>query len=146
MENESPVTRIAPDLLPIFEELRQREPIFHRSAFATTVDDFARMMAPDYWEIGASGRRYSRDFILKGLEQHPPADAETAGWVCSDFGLRQLGLDTYLLTYTLDQNGRVTRRTTIWRRSDQGWQIVFHQGTIVTVNEDDTIPPKSEMP
>jgi hypothetical protein len=26
-------------------------------------------MAPDYWETGASGRRYSRAFILHHLEQ-----------------------------------------------------------------------------
>jgi len=89
------------------------------------------MMALEYWEVGASGRRYSRAFILQGLAQNPPVDAGAAGWSCTDFSLRELGVDTYLLTYTLDQNGRITRRSTIWRRAADGWLILFHQGTIV---------------
>jgi len=121
---------VAEDLLPVFEQLRELEPIFHRAAFGTSVEDFERRMAPDYWEVGASGKRYSRDFIVKGLEQHPPVDAEAAGWERSDFGLRRLGPDTYLLTYTLDQKGRLTRRATIWQHVGEEWQIVFHQGTI----------------
>jgi hypothetical protein len=54
--------------------------------------------------------------------------------------LRRLGPDTYLLTYTLDQAGRRTRRSTIWRRSEDGWQILYHQGTIIAAEEDDRIP------
>jgi hypothetical protein len=43
-----------------------------------------------------------------------------------------LSEDTYLLTYTLLQdNVRLTRRSTIWRSTPEGWKIVFHQGTIV---------------
>lgn len=146
MDNESQFARIEPELLPVFEELRKREPIFHRNAFGVSVDDFARRMAPDYWEVGASGRRYSRDFILKYLEQHPPVDAEAAGWACSEFGLRQLGPETYLLIYTLDQKGRVTRRATIWRREEGEWQIRYHQGTIVAADDEDAMPSKSEPP
>lgn len=29
------------------------------------------------------------------------------------------------------QEERVTCLTTIWRRTAEGWQIVYHQGTIV---------------
>ena len=89
-------------------------------------------MAPGYWEVGASGQRYDRDFILKTLGHNPPVDAEAAGWKCSDFGLRMLGPDVYLFTYTLDQNGRITRRSTIWGKNDAEWRILFHQGTIVS--------------
>jgi hypothetical protein len=144
MESVSPFTRIDPDLVPVLDELRRREPIFHTAAFGTTVAEFERMMAPDYWEIGASGRRYSRDFILGYLERFPPVDAETEGWVCSDFGLGSLGPQTYLLTYTLDQAGRVTRRATIWQRSDVEWRVLYHQGTLVVARVDDTLPSKRE--
>jgi hypothetical protein len=37
----------------------------------------------------------------------------------------------YLLTYTLRQPGRVTRRATLWRRTGGGWQAIYHQGTVV---------------
>jgi hypothetical protein len=144
MENEPAFAHVEPKLLPILDELRSLEPIFHRSAFGINVDDFARMMAPDYWEVGASGRRYSRDSILRYLEEHPPVDAQAAEWVCSDFGLRLLGPTTYLLTYTLDQVGRVTRRATIWQQTDRGWQILYHQGTRVATHDDDAMPSKRE--
>ena len=132
MESELFFAPIGPDLFSTFEDLRSREPIFHRVSFGTSLEDFERMMAPDYFEIGASGRRYDREFILRHLAQNPPIDADVAGWVCSEFGLKQLCLDTFLLTYRLDQCGRVSQRATIWQSTLTGWQIVFHQGTIVT--------------
>jgi hypothetical protein len=136
-------TQTDPALLPVLEGLRPLEPIFHTPDFGTCLDDYARRMAPDYWEIGASGRRYSRDFILQSLEDDPPIYASTAGWRSSGFALRRLGPDVYLLTYTLVQGKRVTRRATHWQKTPEGWIILFHQGTVVTADEDDTAPPKS---
>jgi hypothetical protein len=120
-----------PELLPILDELAPREPIFHRPEFASNLIAYGRMMADDFWEFGASGRRYDRDFILEMLAKTPPMDATIAGWLTSDFHCRRLAADTYLLTYTLDQGGRLTRRSTIWRSTTEGWQILFHQGTVI---------------
>ena len=113
----------------VLHELRALEPIFHTAAFGLTFAAFERRMASDYWEVGASGRRYSREFILSHLQENPPVDGEAAGWRCSDHTLRRLGPETWLLTYMLDQNGRLTRRATIWQRHDGDWRIVYHQGT-----------------
>ena len=136
MAAEHALSKIAPELQSILEELKQREPIFHRPAVARGAEDFERLMAPEYWEVGASGQRYSRAFILQTLAHNPPVDAEAAaGWTCSDFGLRRLGPETFLLTYTLDQSGRRTRRATIWQKSDGRWRILYHQGTIVPVSD-----------
>jgi hypothetical protein len=133
-------THTDPTLLPILDELRPLEHIFHTLEFGATPADFAARMAPGYWEIGASGRRYSRNFILDMLEQDPPILASTARWRTSGHALRALSPDTFLLTYNLTQAKRLTRRSTLWHRSPTGWQILFHQGTIVSANEDDTIP------
>jgi hypothetical protein len=141
--NMNPVfTKVEPDLLPILDELRRREPIFHTAAFGATAAEFERSTAPNYWEVGASGRRYSREFILAwaGRSLSHFVDAEASGWRTEDFGLRRLGPDTYLLTYTLDQAGRRTRRSTIWQNSEDGWRILYHQGTIIAVEEDDRLP------
>jgi len=131
-------TQTDPKLLPILDELRRREPIFHNPEFGSTTAEFERSTSPDYWEVGASGRRMSREFILRELIHSVPyVDAATAGWQTSEFGLRRLGPDTYLLTYTLDQAGRRTRRSTIWQNSDNAWRILYHQGTIIAADEDD---------
>jgi hypothetical protein len=136
-------THTDPTLLPILDELRPLEPIFHTLEFGSTLTDFAARMAPDYWEIGASGHRYSRDFVLDMLEQDPPILASTARWRTSGHSLRALSPDTFLLTYNLTQGKRLTRRSTLWQRTPTGWQILFHQGTIVSANEDDTTAANS---
>jgi hypothetical protein len=120
-----------PALLNILEELKSREPIFHRPEFGTTRADFDRMMDAGFWEIGASGRRYSREYVLTELERRHQQPYEDI-WETGDFHCRKLASDIYLLTYTLIQNKiRKTRRSTIWHRTEVGWKIIFHQGTIV---------------
>jgi hypothetical protein len=140
MHNGYAFTLIEDDLLGIFEDLRRREPIFHSLEFGSTAADFELATAPGYWEVGASGRRYSREFILQLFKDRPIVDAASQGWETRDFGLRRLGPATYLLTYTLQQAHRLTRRSTIWQSFEGRWRILYHQGTIVTAEEDDVAP------
>ena len=120
-----------PELEKILAELSRREPIFHRPELGTSRADFEKMTAPDFWEVGASGQQYSRAAVLDELEKRfatPHSDV----WETSDFQCRKLALNVYLLTYALVQdNVRRTRRATIWERTDEGWRIIYHQGTIV---------------
>ena len=111
-------------------ELTAREPIFHRPEHGTTRADFERMTDAAFREVGASGSRYSRDFVLDELERRhaQPVHEELAA---SDFHCLELAPGVYLLTYTLAQGPRITRRATIWRREADEWRIVYHQGTIV---------------
>lgn len=118
-------------LLPILEELQRREPIFHRPEFGTTRADFEAMTEPDFWEVGASGRRYSREYVLDVLEERYRQPRED-DWEADDFHCREIAADNYLLTYTLKQGARITRRATLWRHTAQGWKIVYHQGTVVS--------------
>ena len=128
---KEPALRTDPGLAEILRELTEREPIFHRLELGTSREDLERMTHPEFYEIGASGKIYTRDFVLDTLEErykHPVEDL----WETSDFHCRHLAPDLYLLNYTLLQNHtRRTRRTTLWQRSPTGWQIVFHQGTII---------------
>ena len=140
MSNHQVFTHTDPDLFSVLEDLRRREPIFHTPEFGTTLAEFEKATAPDYWEASASGRRYSREFILRTLEQNPPVNAASVGWQSYDHALRRLGPDTYLLTYTLRQVNRLTRRATIWQTTSEGWRILYHQGTIVSAEEDDAFP------
>jgi len=94
------------------------------------------MTDPDFWEVGASGRRYSREFVIEGVSKryenpqysgiHSPPENS---WITKDFHCLEIAGGNYLLTYTLIQGERVTRRSTIWRRTSAGWKILYHQGT-----------------
>jgi len=125
-----PSRKTSDALLPVQGELIAREPIFHRPELGTSRANFEAMVAPDFWEVGASGRRYSKQYVLDTLEERysrPHHDA----WRTEDFYCQEIASDNYLLTYTLHQDTRVTRRSTLWRRTPDGWLIVYHQGTIV---------------
>jgi hypothetical protein len=119
-----------PQLQPVLHELMRREPIFHREEFGVKREDFEKMTAPEFREIGASGRRYGRRFVLDALETRYE-NATHVVWEIRDFHCQQIAPGNYLVTYTLSQGERVTRRATIWRRAAEGWQIVYHQGTMV---------------
>ena len=109
----------------------RREPIFHRPEFGTAREDFERMTVPSFWEVGASGCRYSRESVLDELERRYAMPHDDV-WETSDFRCQRLAENLYLLTYALLQDGtRLTRRTTIWQRTEEGWKIVYHQGTMV---------------
>ena len=111
--------------------MSRREPIFDRPEFGTTRTDFERMTAEEFWETGASGRRYSRQLVLDELEKRFAAPHEDV-WETGEFQCRSPGEDTYLLTHLLLQNHvRLTRRATIWRKTPDGWKILYHQGTVV---------------
>jgi hypothetical protein len=126
-----PNLKTDPQISGVLDELRQREPIFHRPEWGVTRADFETMTAEDFRETGASGRRYSRALVLDELEKRYAVPHEDV-WETSAFHCRKLSEDVYLVTYTLLQNGtRLTRRATIWERAADGWKIVYHQGTIV---------------
>ena len=119
------------ELAGILAELAAREPIFHRPEWGVTRADFEAMTVDDFWEVGASGRRYSKAQVLEILVQRHTGPQDDV-WETMDFACRKLASDVYLLTYTLLQNRkRRTRRATIWQRAAHGWKIVYHQGTMV---------------
>jgi hypothetical protein len=117
--------------MAVLEELRRREPVFHRLEAGTTRADLENMTAPEFREVGASGRRYDRRYVLDILEKRLENPVEDV-WETSNFDCLELARDIYLVTYTLlQQKQRVTRRSSIWRRTVEGWKIVYHQGTVV---------------
>lgn len=118
------------DLDAILSELAAREPIFHQREFGTSREDLLKMTADDFWEIGASGKIYGRDFVIETLLERYKT-LEPDDWACTDFSIRPLAENLYQLNYVLQQPDRRTRRTTFWRKRDEVWQIVFHQGTVM---------------
>lgn len=119
----------------MLDDLERREPIFHRREFGITRGDFDRMTDANFWEVGASGRRYDREHVWSVLEKRyasDPTGQHDADWTAGEFELREVAPDTYLLTYILEQGGRFTRRMTLWQRCAGDWKILYHQGTLVS--------------
>lgn len=127
----SDTMKTMPRLEDVLAELREREPIFHRPESGAGPADGEQITEETFWEIGASGQRYSRPEVLDILSQrvtHPPKEH----WRTEAFECHPLSPSLYLLTYVLWQEQRGSRRTTLWRRTVDGWKAVFHQGTLLT--------------
>lgn len=115
-----PKLATAPEHLEVFRELRQREPLFHHPEFGTTRRDFENMTAEEFFEVGASGRRYNREYVLEELvkryanpQYRGIHSLSESAWETKDFHCLEIARDNYLLTYTLVQEARITRRATL---------------------------------
>lgn len=85
----------------------------------------ADILADNFFEIGSSGRFIYRDECL--------VDEGIGEWevVMTDFKVHPLSEDIVLTTYHIKNKTLVrnTLRSSIWKRIDDRWQMVFHQGT-----------------
>ena len=90
----------------------------------------AELLADDYFEIGESGKRYTKRDVLEALNN----EAETE-FMIDKFAIIPFGPDTVLATYLVrkfirkSRRESSSRRSSLWRRSDGCWKMVFHQGT-----------------
>ncbi|WP_415907177.1 DUF4440 domain-containing protein [Oleiharenicola sp. Vm1] len=115
------------------DELVRLENQVHWPQAGTSRAAMAQWFAEDFWEVGASGRKFTLAVVLNVLEKRAAAGAAAEPRTLSDVACRALAADTFLLTYLLEQPGRLTRRSSVWRRTADGWRMLHHQGTVVPV-------------
>jgi len=92
-----------------------------------------QLLDPEFVEVGASGRRWDREAMLASLPDMQGADEE--GPVYEPTGMTGTVLAPGLvhLTFETTIDGRRARRSSIWRKSDDGsgWRMYYHQATPV---------------
>lgn len=87
------------------------------------------LLDPEFFEFGASGRRWDRTTILEvtgsgGITPDAPA-------VVTEMAGTLLAPGVVHLTYHSADHGRRVRRSSLWRRHPEaGWRLYFHQGTL----------------
>jgi hypothetical protein len=131
-------------------EMRLLEPAVRASAAA-----LADLLAPDFIEFGSSGHAYDRPAIIAALHTEQSAPAPQVERTISDFAVRRLADDVALATYRVARRApevpheECFLRSSIWRRSNERWQMIFHQGTrvagprVVRAGPDNS-PPRTE--
>jgi hypothetical protein len=88
------------------------------------------LLHPDFHEFGASGRHWDRASVIADLAA--TTDPGTARIVASGMRGVQLAPGLIQLTYDTAHNGRHVHRSSLWRRTERGWLLFFHQGTPFT--------------
>lgn len=90
------------------------------------------LLADDFIEFGSSGRVYAKQDLVAVLQAESPTAQTTSG-----FKVTSLAPDVALLTYRIRRHSQPTvdtLRSSIWRRSNGNWQMVFHQGTVTSMS------------
>ena len=86
------------------------------------------LLAPEFFEFGRSGRVWSRDEVVT----HPEVTID-ALLPLADFAVHVIGDEVALVTYRsrVRSGGELLwgNRSSIWRRTGDGWKLHFHQGT-----------------
>ncbi|MEU9386748.1 DUF4440 domain-containing protein [Streptomyces sp. NPDC048279] len=85
------------------------------------------LLDPEFTEIGASGRRWDRVSILT-VTNDGSVSAESPVHV-SEMSGTVLAPGLVHLTYFADNQGRRVWRSSVWRLTETGWRVYFHQGT-----------------
>lgn len=85
------------------------------------------LLADDFIEIGRSGRAYNKAQVIEALLRGSASLAPTF----SEFKVHMLADGLFLATYfsVNKVNNLASRRSSIWRKTGNSWQMVFHQGT-----------------
>jgi hypothetical protein len=115
----------------LLEELRKLETELHTNETRHNRKRMETLLHADFVEFARSGKRYSRADILN--EFGP--DSVLPAIHSEQFDFVVLAEGVALLTYVsahLDAGGtrhRHTLRSSVWVRTELGWQLRFHQGT-----------------
>lgn len=88
------------------------------------------LLDPEFTEIGASGRRWDVESILT-VTSAGSVSAESPVEV-SDMSGAVLAPGVVHLTYFADNQGRRAWRSSLWRLTETGWRMYFHQGTLTS--------------
>lgn len=90
----------------------------------------AALLANGFIEVGADGGSYTKAEVIASLH----IEAKRT-WAISNFCSTVLADNVVLATYRARQLDRLTGevveslRSSIWIRVNDGWQMIFHQGT-----------------
>jgi len=110
--------------------LRQLEERLLQPEVRRSAQDVAELLADEFIEFGSSGRQFTKPQIIESLQQELPTRL-----ALREFRARPLAPGVVLVTYRAvrqsvsEEQVMYSLRSSIWRRSEGRWQMIFHQGT-----------------
>ena len=89
-----------------------------------------RLIADEFVEIGASGNTFGKAEVMSSLP-----DESGVTFEASEVKVKMLSLTVGLVTYatarTSDESVRRSKRASIWVKTGEQWQMIYHQGTLM---------------
>ncbi len=98
----------------------------HQTSVRTDPQSLERLLADGFREFGSSGTTYTRRETIDAL-----AEAAPQARTMRDFTMVLASPRVALVTYRTQSHESETLRSSLWIDGDDGWQMLFHQGTRV---------------
>lgn len=109
--------------------IRQEKEMLEGSVRNST-SEVKRLIAEEFYEFGSSGSAFAFADLFPRLQE----ETATIPYEMTEEQVKFFGDKAVLLTYKLLRGERHTLRSSIWEEKAVGWQMTFHQGTIVPEN------------
>jgi hypothetical protein len=88
----------------------------------------SELLADDFVEFASSGGIFTKAQVVESLQKETPVEWEVAG-----FEVRILATGVAIATYLAHRKSNPpvhSLRSSVWRQTAGGWQMLFHQGTL----------------
>jgi hypothetical protein len=111
-----------------WSETRLLDPAVRRAP-----EQLEALLTDDFIEFGSSGRVFTKQETMVELAAESPTKVDIA-----DFEVRLLAAGVALVTYRSiassgpGETAAEARRSSIWVKPDDAWQMTFHQGTRIS--------------
>ncbi len=116
------------------KELEKLEEDLWRSEVRFDLKCMEEILAPDFIEFGRSGRVYTKADTI-GI----PSQPINAEHPLANFKARLLDANvaqvTYISVVSYETGIERARRSSIWSRTQDGWELRFHQGTAIPTKD-----------
>ena len=115
----------------LLSELQALEVELHHPGVRCSRERLEQLLHPDFYEVGRSGRTYTRVTVTDHLAVQESQPVMESG----AFALLELAPGVALLTYRsafADSERGLSYhalRSSLWVRTSSGWQMRYHQGT-----------------
>jgi hypothetical protein len=101
------------------------ETSLHKRQVRHSTEATSALLADAFIEFGSSGRVWNKASIIESMRREEVVQQVTV----EDFAARGLAPDVVLVTYVSKKDDGSTLRSSIWKRCEEKWQMIFHQGT-----------------
>jgi len=101
------------------------ETSLHKKHVRNSTESTSTLLADGFIEFGSSGRVWNKASIIESMRRESVDQQVTV----EDFAARELAPDVVLVTYMSMKDAGSTLRSSIWKRCEGKWQMIFHQGT-----------------
>lgn len=101
--------------------LYKLEKSLHLHEVRTDIQELRKLLSPTFYEFGSSGNVWTLENILARL----PLESKQEPLESFDYQYKRLAVNVVLVTYKTSNS----LRSSIWKSTETGWQLEFHQGT-----------------